>query len=304
MRSRRHLERELRAARSDARPEFVKTLAAAVRGRPAPAERTPFGRVGLALALTGLIVVALASFGGIGYASSAASQAVKKAKVVAVVKPTPVKRVQTPQVAKTSAVTKSAAEAQYGPFEPPPVPPPTDNGTPPTDNGGAPTDTSQPAAPPPPAPAPPPAASAAPATTPPAANPCPPSVNRVAAGHRTPAARRDDCPPAPAPAPAAKPAAKAKAKAKAAVKAKPQAKPKAKPKAKPAPKPTSGNAAAAKTQPAVQPAPAPQRAPAKVKPAQLPFTGLALWIPLAIGLLLVIVGVALRSRGRQRPASQ
>ena len=91
------LEGELRASRPQPRADFVKALAAEV--RTAPPERTRAGRFGLAIALSGLILVVLASFGGIGYASSAASHAVKK--------PTATTEVQ------------SSAAAQYKPFKPP-----------------------------------------------------------------------------------------------------------------------------------------------------------------------------------------
>ena len=73
----RRLEAELRASRPQPRVDFAQALTDEVRTRSA-AEGSPRGRVGLALALSGLIVVALASFGGIGYASSAASHTVKK----------------------------------------------------------------------------------------------------------------------------------------------------------------------------------------------------------------------------------
>jgi hypothetical protein len=43
--------------------------------------------------------------------------------------------------------------------------------------------------------------------------------------------------------------------------------------------------------------PAP-KAPAAT-PAQLPFTGLALWVPLAAGLMLIALGLVLRTRGRR-----
>jgi hypothetical protein len=156
------LEGELRASRAHPRADFVEALASEVRSRPP--ERTRLGRVGLAFALSGLIVVALASFGGIGYASSAASHAVKK-----------------PTVAKHVRIANSAARAQYAPFTP-------------------------------------------------------------------------------------------KAKPKPAVKTQVAAQTKAK-------------------------APAP-KAPA-VKAAQLPFTGLALWVPLAAGLMLIALGLVLRKRGRR-----
>ena len=155
-------ERELRANRSQPRVDFARTLADEVRTSGAET-RSPLGRVGLALALSGLIVVALASFGGIGYASSAASHAVKK-----------------PTVAKARVATKSAASAQYAPFTPP--------------------------------------------------------------------------------------------KAEVVVKEPKEA------------------AAAVKVQTAAP----------KATSAQLPFTGLALWVPLAIGLVLISLGVVLRTRGRRR----
>ena len=91
------LEGELRASRPQPRADFVKALAAEARN--APPERTRAGRFGLAIALSGLILVVLASFGGIGYASSAASHAVKK--------PSATREVQ------------SAAHSQYAPYTPP-----------------------------------------------------------------------------------------------------------------------------------------------------------------------------------------
>jgi len=47
---------------------------------------------------------------------------------------------------------------------------------------------------------------------------------------------------------------------------------------------------------------APKAAPAKAT-SQLPFTGLALWVPLAIGLLLIGSGVLLRTRARRHGSS-
>ena len=58
------LEGELRAGRSEPRSEFVTSLAGDVRGR---VRRV---RVGLWMALAGLVVVAVASFGGIGTAAT------------------------------------------------------------------------------------------------------------------------------------------------------------------------------------------------------------------------------------------
>ncbi len=152
------LEGELRASRPQPHVDFARDLADEVRSRPSR-ERSPLARIGLALALSGLIVVALASFGGVAFASSAASQAVKNATT---------KHVQ--------IVSHSAAAAQYGRFKPP--------------------------------------------------------------------------------------------------KAKPDA-----------------HAQAAKS-------PAHKAAP-QVVASQLPFTGLALWVPLTIGLLLIAFGLVLRTRGRQ-----
>ena len=165
------LETELRTGRAAPRGEFTQGLVDEVRNS-GPA-RSPMTRVGLALALSGLIVVALASFGGIGYASSSATHAAKKpAKVV---------------------VKTSAAHAQYAPFTPPAKP-------------------------------------KAPFT--------PPS------------------------------------------------------------QPTGGAAGTESTSAPFTPPAAPQ-----VKSAELPFTGLALWVPLAFGLAIVSIGLVLRTRGRRRDAT-
>lgn len=77
------LEGELNAGRSRPRAEFVTSLAGDVRGR---VRRT---RIGMTLALCGLMIVAVASFGGIGYAAGS-----KPAK------------------------SNSSASAQYGPYTP------------------------------------------------------------------------------------------------------------------------------------------------------------------------------------------
>ena len=58
------LEQELREGRSQPRDEFVTSLAGDVRGR------VRRSRTGLMLALCGLMVVAVTSFGGIGYAAT------------------------------------------------------------------------------------------------------------------------------------------------------------------------------------------------------------------------------------------
>jgi hypothetical protein len=164
------LESELRTGRAAPRGEFTQALVDEVRNS-GPA-RSPMTRVGLALALSGLIVVALASFGGIGYASSSASHAAKK-----------------PTKQHVRSVKTSAAHAQYAPFTPPAKPKPT-TGT----NG------------------------------------------------------------------------------------------------------TSQTGGAAGTEAASPPAP-------QVKSAQLPFTGLALWVPLVFGLAIVSIGLVLRTRGRRRDAT-
>ena len=172
------LETELRTGRSAPRAEFTQALVDEVRSS-GPA-RSPLARVGGALALSGLIVVALASFGGIGYASSSASHAAK-----------------TPTKQHARAVKTSAAHAQYAPFTPPSAAKPT----------------------------------------PSAAKPTPSAA-----------------------------------------------------------KPATGTNGAAGTEAA---SPAPQ-----VKSAELPFTGLALWVPLAFGLAIVSIGLVLRTRGRRRDATQ
>jgi hypothetical protein len=162
------LEGELRANRPEARPEFVTALADDLRSQPM--RRTRLGRVGLAFALSALIVVALASFGGVGYASSAATHAVKK-----------------PAAVQHVRVAKSAAAAQYA-------------GT---------------------------------------------TLKKPAAKKQTPASTQQVQ--------------------------------------------VAGAAKSATAAP-------------KVKSGQLPFTGLALWIPLAGGVLLIAFGLVLRTRGR-RPTS-
>jgi hypothetical protein len=206
----RRLEGELRASRPQPRADFARALSDDVRTR-SEAERSPRGRVGLALALSGLIVVALASFGGIGYASSAASHLVKK--------PAPV-----PQHVWIVEKPKTAAAAQYGPIACPPECPavPLPASTPQTNP-----------------------------STPPATKPFTP--------------------------PTAKPKAAVKSAVKATVKTKATAK--------------GQGVAAANVQQAAAP---------KVTSSQLPFTGLALWVPLAIGLLLIAFGLVLRTRSRRR----
>lgn len=225
----RRLEADLRASRPQPRVDFAQALTDDVRARNA-AERSPRGRVGLAIALSGLIVVALASFGGIGYASSAASHAVKKA----------LQKKAVPQHVWIVEKPRTAAAAQYCPPEcesttvTTPTPPPK-----------------------PPTPCPPECpAVPLPTSTPPQANPATP--------------------------PGTKPVTPPTAKPKAAVKATEKTKVKTTPKGQ--------GVAVAKAQ---------QGAP-KATSSQLPFTGLALWVPLTIGLLLIAFGLVLRTRSRRR----
>jgi hypothetical protein len=190
------LERQLRASRPQPRGEYAKALADEVRG-PAP-ERTRTGRVGLALALSGLIIVAVASFGGIGYASSAKKQA-------------------TPQHVWIIEKPNTAAAAQYCPPECAPTT--TTVKTPST------------------APFTPPTANTNPASTPGTTGTKGTKVTKGTTG-------------------------------------------------------TTGNTGTASATKG-------QAAP-KATSSQLPFTGLALWVPLAVGLMLISLGLVLRTRGRRR----
>jgi len=78
------LEGELNAGRSGPRAEFVTSLAGDVRGR------VRRSKIGLTLALCGLMIVAVASFGGIGYAAGS----------------------------KPAKQSNSSASAQYAPYTP------------------------------------------------------------------------------------------------------------------------------------------------------------------------------------------
>jgi hypothetical protein len=80
------IEGQLHAGRSRPRAEFVTSLAGDVRGR------VRRSRIGLTLALCGLMIVAVASFGGIGYAAGSKPAVVKQ--------------------------NTSSASAQYGNFTP------------------------------------------------------------------------------------------------------------------------------------------------------------------------------------------
>jgi hypothetical protein len=197
------LERELRARRPRPRAEFVEALAAEVRSRPAGGSRV--GRIGLAFAMSGLILVVLASFGGIGYASSAVSHAVKK--------PTVVK-----QVANVSS--PSAAQAQYGGFTPPNTPPIT----PPTTT--TPSNPSNPS------------------------NPSKPTGGGGTGGGTA-----------------------------------------------------GGQASSGGTGAGTEGTAASSPGTTGSSSSNLPFTGLALWVPLAIGLVLIATGLVLRTRGRRRDST-
>ncbi len=74
------LERELAAGRSRPRATFVSELAGEVREASGRARQS---RLGLMIALCGLIVVAVASFGGVGYASSSKPTVVRHANSAA-----------------------------------------------------------------------------------------------------------------------------------------------------------------------------------------------------------------------------
>jgi hypothetical protein len=206
----RHLENELRTSRPEPRVDFARALADEVRSRRVP-ERSPLGRVGLALALSGLIVVALASFGGIGYASSAASHSVKKQVV-------PKHDVWIVKKAKT------AAAAQYGPCPPECAPTVTPPANPPSTTPFTPPTTNPPSTP----------GKNAPFTPPTTNPPSTPGKNETNGTNATN---------------------------------------------------SSGGG---------------QAGAPKATSSQLPFTGLALWVPLAIGLMLISLGLVLRTRGRRR----
>jgi hypothetical protein len=95
------LEAELRASRPEAAPELVQRIEARVRedGRT----RRSSLRVAFVGALTAVMLLALASVGGAGYASTAARDAVDS-----------VKRVVTPKEV-VKVLKRSSAKQQYGP---------------------------------------------------------------------------------------------------------------------------------------------------------------------------------------------
>ena len=96
------LEAELRTSRPEPSPEFVRRLEARVRkdGRT----RAGSLRVAFVGALTAVMLLAVASVGGVGYASSAATDAAVS-----------VKRVVSPTDRVVRVLTRSAAIDQYGP---------------------------------------------------------------------------------------------------------------------------------------------------------------------------------------------
>jgi hypothetical protein len=101
------LEGELHAGRSEPRSEFVTSLAGDVRGR---VRRV---RVGLWMALAGLMVVAVASFGGIGTAATGHKATSASAQYTSTPKtakftPKTVQKAQPKQAAK--AVAKTSAK--------------------------------------------------------------------------------------------------------------------------------------------------------------------------------------------------
>ncbi len=107
------LEGELHAGRSEPRSEFVTSLAGDVRGR---VRRV---RVGLWLALAGLVVVAVASFGGIGTAatkhkatSASAQYTTYKPKTAAKFTPKTATKAQPKQAAEAVAKTSAKPSTQ------------------------------------------------------------------------------------------------------------------------------------------------------------------------------------------------
>jgi hypothetical protein len=131
------LEQALISQRPEPRRAFVKAVAASLRRTD---QRPRAGRIGLVLAFSGLVLIGMASFGGVGYAWSAASQAVHKVETaVHAAKP-------------TAARGPSAAEAEYGPPTFPPPPPTPPPAPPPTQPPGTFTPPPPPPATPPPTP--------------------------------------------------------------------------------------------------------------------------------------------------------
>ena len=109
------LEGELHAGRSEPRSEFVTSLAGDVRGR---VRRV---RVGLWMALAGLVVVAVASFGGIGTAATGHKATSASAQYTSTPKtakftPKTVQKAQPKQAAKAVAKTSQYKPSSQLPF--------------------------------------------------------------------------------------------------------------------------------------------------------------------------------------------
>jgi hypothetical protein len=105
--SRDTLERRLRDGRPQPRQQVVDSISALVSSRPSP--RSAQLRLSLAGAFTAVFVVALAAFGGLGYAATAVNHAADLA--VHVVSPPGHDRSGSNQGAGSGA---SSAEGQYG----------------------------------------------------------------------------------------------------------------------------------------------------------------------------------------------
>ena len=104
------LEGELHAGRSEPRSEFVTSLAGDVRGR---VRRV---RIGLWMAMAGLVVVAVASFGGIGTAATAKHNATAASAQYAKYKPKTAKFTpKTVQKAQPKQATKAVAKTSAKP---------------------------------------------------------------------------------------------------------------------------------------------------------------------------------------------
>lgn len=103
------VETELRAGRARPRAEFASALAGHVREARGRARQ---GRVGMTLALAGLVVVAVASFGGIGTAASSRGvKASEPAKTAAGAQYTQPKAPFAPPKAKPAKVPTSHVQA-------------------------------------------------------------------------------------------------------------------------------------------------------------------------------------------------
>jgi hypothetical protein len=106
------LEGELRVSRPQPRDELVAALAGEVRGASGRARQ---GRVGLWLAMTGLVIVSVASFGGISYASpdkSAAEAQYGPSTTPIETTPTPTTTTETPTTETPTTTTTAAAPVQ------------------------------------------------------------------------------------------------------------------------------------------------------------------------------------------------